>query len=64
MNEVCHDPAYNSPEYRALSPILAPRLTSDSNLYSDVDENVKCHKVDVFAAEYLLVRTLLHRLVR
>lgn len=40
-----------------------PLLTSNCDLDSDIDENVKRHEVDRFEAQYLFVRALLHRLV-
>ena len=63
MNKVRYDPAYHSLQHCALNPIFVPRLTSNCDLDSDVDKNVKRHEVDRLNAQYLLVRALLHQLV-
>lgn len=39
--------------------LILGRLTSNCDLDSDIDENVKRHEVDHFEAQYLLVSALL-----
>ena len=63
MNKVCYNPAYRSLQHQALDLIFVRRLTSNCDLDSDIDENVKRHEVDRLEAQYLLVSALLRRLV-
>ena len=60
VNEVCYDPTCHSFQHRAPNPVFAPRLTSNCDFDSDVDENVECHKVNHFEAQYLLISALVH----
>ena len=63
MNKLWYDPAYYSLQYHAPDLIFVHRITSNCDLDSDIDENVKRLEVDRFEARYLLVDALLHPLV-
>ena len=63
MNKLWYDPAYYSFQYHVLDLIFVHRLTSNCDLDSDIDENVKRPEVDRFEAQYLLVDALLRQLV-
>ena len=60
MNKVRYDRAYHSLRHL----IFVRQLTSNCDLDSDIDENVKRQEVDRLEVRYLLVSTLLHRLVQ